>query len=142
MRRVAELGPLDLIVRASTITHEFEQPIRRVCQTSSGGSYVAIFTLRLTPALDDATVRFTSEVTTPEAAPWIPHIEQGVRDFERQRAQENRPVGYFRVALVDIYVHEIDSKAWRFTEAASIAMSQAFAAHGVAADEHPSIQSR
>lgn len=103
---------------------------------------MAVFTLRLTPALDDAPVRFSSAVTLLEAAPWIPCIEEGVREFERQREQENRPVGFFRVALVKIDVHAVDSKAWGFTQAAFIAMSQAFAAHEVPVNEHPGTQSK
>ena len=124
-------------MRVWTITHEFEQPVRHIDQMSSGGSYVALFTLRLTPTLYEATVHFSSEVTAPSATPWIPSIERGVREFERQRQEEGRPVGYFRVALVDVDIHELDSKAARFTQAALIAMRKAFAAHETAVEESP-----
>ena len=59
----------------STITHAFEQPIRRVCQTSSGGDYVAVFTLRLAPTLDDAAVR-TIRLAEPYAP--LPATAEGV----------------------------------------------------------------
>jgi hypothetical protein len=54
-----------------TVDHEFDQPIRHVNQAMSGGSYFAVFTLRLAPDLDDADVCFTSTVDDPEAVPWV-----------------------------------------------------------------------
>lgn len=114
-----------------TVDREFEQSIQHVNQTSSGGSYVAIFTLRMTPTPDDAEVRFAYVVNDEDAKPWIPFIEEGVRSFVEQRAAEGRPVGYFSVTLVKIRVHPIDSKGRRFKQAAEIAMAKAFESHGI-----------
>jgi translation elongation factor EF-G len=114
-----------------TVDHEFDQPIRHVDLTRSGGSYFAVFTLRLAPDLDEAAVRFTSIVDDPEAIPWVPSIEEGVRSFAEQRARAGHPIGYLRVTLITVTVHPVDSKSWRFKQAAEMAMSQAFEAAGV-----------
>jgi translation elongation factor EF-G len=114
-----------------TIDHELDQPIRHVNQAASGGSYVAIFTLRLAPDLNDAAVRFASAIDDPEAGPWIPCIEEGVRAFVGRRAQEGFPIAHLRVTLVAITIHPVDSNPWRFRQAAEMAMSQAFEAAGI-----------
>jgi translation elongation factor EF-G len=114
-----------------TVDRELDQPIRHVNQAMSGGSYVAIFTLRLSPDLDDSAVCFASAVDDPEAVPWIPYIEEGVRSFADQRARAGRPIGHLRVTLVAIKIHPVDSKPRRFKEAAEMAMYQAFEAAGV-----------
>jgi translation elongation factor EF-G len=114
-----------------TVDHEFDQPIRHINQAMSGGSYVAIFTLRLAPDLDDSAVCFTSTVDDPEAVPWVPYIEEGVRSFAEQRAQAGCSIGHLRVTLIAVIIHPVDSKPWRFKQAAEMAMSQAFEAAGV-----------
>jgi translation elongation factor EF-G len=114
-----------------TVDREFDQPIRYVNQTASGGSYFAVFTLRLAPDLDDDAIRFASMVDDREAEPWIPYIEEGVRSFLERRAQEGCPVGHLRVTLVAITLHPVDSQPYRFRQAAEMAMSQAFEAAGV-----------
>jgi len=117
-------------MRLTTVTHEFEQPIRHINQMASGGSYVAFFTLRLAPSREAPEVQFSNEVSKPEVEAWIVSaIERGIRDFIGQRERDGKPVGYLRVALVDIRVHLLDSKAWAFTQAAFMAMTQAFEAH-------------
>ena len=101
--------------RLATVTHEFQQPIRHVNQMASGGSFVAYFTLRLTPLRDSAEVQFSSEASEPELEPWMASaIERGIRDFVSQRERDGKPVGYVRVALVDIRVHPVDSKESAF----------------------------
>jgi translation elongation factor EF-G len=117
-----------------TIDHQFDQPIRHVNQAASGGSYVAIFTPRLAPDLNDAAVRFASAIDEPEAEPWIPCIEEGVRAFVDRRAREGFPMGHLRVTLVAITLHPVDSNPRRLRQAAEMAMSQAFEATGVDLD--------
>jgi len=114
----------------ATVTHEFLQPIRRLNQMASGGSYVAIFTLRLMPTPGIPEVRFSSEASDPHLEQWmVSAIERGVREFVAERDRDGRPVGCLDVALVEIHVHPIDSKEHRFTWAAFEAMSEAFKAH-------------
>jgi translation elongation factor EF-G len=114
-----------------TVDCEFDQSIRHANQLMSGGSYVAIFTLRLAPDLDDEAVQFVSTVDDEEAAPWVPYIEEGVRSFVEKRAQVGGPVGHLRVTLIAITIHPVDSKGWRFKQAAELAMAQAFEAKGI-----------
>ncbi|QEH35091.1 elongation factor G [Aquisphaera giovannonii] len=114
-----------------TVDREFDQPIRHACLTASGGSYVAVFTLRLAPDLDDAAVRFVNAVEDPEVGHWALHIEEGVRAYVETRAAAGFPVGYLRVTLVEITLHPVDSQPYRFREAAVMAMTQAFEAVGV-----------
>jgi len=121
---------LGLIMRLATVTHEFQQPIRRINQMASGGSYVAIFTLRLAPVRDVPEVRFSCEASDPHLEPWmVSAIERGVREFVAERERDRRPIGCVHVALVDIRVHPADSKETAFVRAASMAMSQAFEHH-------------
>jgi hypothetical protein len=109
-----------------TVTQEFEQRIRHVNQMASGGSYVAVFALRLVP-IHSPTVEFSSAVDAPDAAPWIPFIREGVFEFLQQRKKERREIGFLRVVLSEIWINETDCKERRFREAAMLAMSQAFA---------------
>ena len=101
-----------------TVDHEFDQSIRHVNQAMSGGSYFAVFTLRLAPDLDDVAVCFTSTVDDPEAVPCVRHIEEGVQPFAEQRTQSGCPIGHLRVTLIAITIHLVDSKPWRFKQAA------------------------
>jgi elongation factor G len=126
---VAELGSLGLM-RLATVTHEVRQPIRHVNQMASGGSYVAVFTLRITPSRDSQNVAFSSEASDPHLESWMESaIERGVREFVAQRQRDGRPVGCFHVALTDIRVHLVDSKEIAFMRAAVMAMTQAFEAY-------------
>ena len=114
-----------------SVDEEFDQPIRHFNFAMSGGSFCAIFTLRLTPNLDDKGVYFVSELTDDADRHWALFIEEGVMSFLAQRHQEGRAIGYLRIALVDIQVHPVDSKAHRFKEAALMAMEMAFESHGI-----------
>ena len=58
-------------------------------------------------------------------------IERGVNEFVDQRKCEEKPVGFFRVALIDISVHPVDSRELPFTRAAILALTQAFKEHEV-----------
>jgi translation elongation factor EF-G len=97
----------------------------------SGGSFVAIFTLRLAPDLDDVAVRFTNAVDDAEVGFWAQFIEEGVRSFVERRAASGQPVGFLRVTLAAITLHPVDSQPFRFRQAAEMAMAQAFEAVGV-----------
>ena len=114
-----------------TVDREFEQPIRHFNFNMSGGSFCAIFTLRLTPNLDEPEVRFESEVDDAEAMFWIPYIQEGVQQFIQERENTGKPIGYLHIALIDIRIHPVDSKSHRFRQAAVIAMTEAFANHGI-----------
>jgi hypothetical protein len=114
-----------------TVDREFEQPIRHMDLNRSGGSFVANLTLRFTPDLDEPGVRFASTVTDPEAAPYIPLVEEGVRGFVARLATEGRRVGHLRVTLTAITIHPVDAKSRRFTEAAEKAMTLAFEKAGL-----------
>lgn len=117
-------------MRLATVTHEVRQPIRHVDQMASGGSYVAAFTLRITPACDSQDVTFRSEASDLHLEAWMESaVETGIREFVEQRERDGRPVGCFHVALADIQIHPTDSKETAFMRAAFIAMTQAFEAH-------------
>lgn len=58
-------------MRLATVTHEVRQPIRHVNQMASGGSYVAIFTLRITPVTNSPVLTFSSEASDPHLESWI-----------------------------------------------------------------------
>jgi elongation factor G len=121
------MGP---IMRVATVTHELQQPIRHVNQMASGGSYCAVFTLRLTPVRNVPAVTFSCEATAPHLEPWIAAaVEKGVREFVSARERDGRPVGCLRVSLIDIQIHPADSKEHAFMRAAHMAMAQAFEAH-------------
>jgi hypothetical protein len=101
---------------------------------ASGGSYVADFTLQLTPASDIPDIQFSSKVNQPEVEPWIvAAIHKGIGEFVRERQTEGKPVGGLRVALVEIHLHPIDSKESAFMFAAYKAMKQAFQLHETSA---------
>jgi translation elongation factor EF-G len=114
-----------------TVDREFDQSIRHVQQGMSGGSFVAIFTLRLSPEPGEASVRFANAVEDSAVEYWVPFIEEGIQSFVEERRASGQPIGYLRVTLVSITLHEVDSKPYRFREAAEMAMSQAFQAAGV-----------
>jgi len=117
-------------MRIATLTQEVRQPIRHVNQMASGGSYVAMFTLRLTPAQDAPDIEFSNEVTQPALEPWIvAAIRKGIEEFVGEYRSEGKHVGRLRIALVEIRVHPIDSKESAFALAAYKAMKQAFQAH-------------
>jgi len=114
-----------------TVGRELEQPIRHMDFNRSGGSFVANLTLRLAPDLDDPGVSFSSAVTEPEAAFFVPFVEEGVRAFVARRMLEGRGVGHLRVTLTAITIHPVDAKSHRFRQAAEMAMVQAFDAAGI-----------
>jgi hypothetical protein len=114
-----------------TVGWEFEQPIRHMDLNRSGGSFVANLTLRLAPDLDDLGVSFSSTVADPEATFYIPFVEEGVRAFVARRLAEGRGIGRLRVTLTAITIHPVDCKTHRFTQAAEMAMTQAFDAAGM-----------
>jgi hypothetical protein len=115
-------------MRIATLTKEVQQPIRHVNQT--GGDYVAVFTLRLTPVRGTPDISFSNAVTAPELQPWIvAAIQRGIQLFASERESERGPVGGLKVTLVDISIHPTDSKESAFTYAAFKAMQQAFDAH-------------
>jgi hypothetical protein len=98
---------------------------------ASGGSYVANLTLRVSPDLDTPGVSFLSAVDDPDAVPFVPFIEEGVREFVARRAAEGQAVGHLRVMLTAITIHPIDAKGWRFKQAAGMALAAAFDSAGV-----------
>ena len=114
-----------------TVDRELELPIRHMDLNRSGGSFVANLTLRLEPDLDEPGVSFNSTVTDPDATYYIPFVEQGVRNFVTSRASEGVDIGHLRVTLTAITIHPVDAKTHRFTQAAEMAMTQAFDAVGV-----------
>ena len=121
-------GGSDTCMRVATLTQEVRQPIRHVNQT--GGDYVAIFTLRLTPVRNTPDVCFINELRRPEVELWIvAAIQKGVEIFVSERQAGGAPVGGLRVALVDIDIHPTDSKESAFTYAGYKAMQQAFQCH-------------
>jgi hypothetical protein len=114
-----------------TVDREFDQPIKHMDLNRSGGSFVANLTLRLAPELDDPDVSFSSAVTDPEAAVYIPFVEEGIRAFVARRLAEGRGVGHLRVTLTAMTIHPVDAKSHRFTQAAEMAMTQAFDTAGM-----------
>jgi elongation factor G len=124
-----------MIINLAMVTHTFDQPIRYVNQAASGGSYVAILTLRLTPARSISGVEFATAISRPELEPWIlSAIEKGVRMFIEEREEERKPIGQLLVTLVDIDIHPIDSRELAFSIAAYRAMKQAFKENEVIVD--------
>jgi translation elongation factor EF-G len=114
-----------------TVDREFEQPIRHMDLNRSGGSFVANLTLRLAPDLDDPGVSFSSTVADPEAAFFVPFVQEGVRAFVSKRLSEGLRLGHLRVTLTAMTIHPVDAQGYRFREAAEMAMSQAFDAAGI-----------
>jgi hypothetical protein len=114
-----------------TVDREYDQAVRHMCLTSSGGDFIANLTLRLSPDLDDPRVTFSSAVTDPAADFYVPFVEAGVRNFVEQCASKGNDVGHLRVTLTAITIHPVDKQARRFAEAAEMAMTQAFEAVGV-----------
>ena len=121
----------EILMGTWTVDCEFDQPIRHVNQNASGGSFVAIFTLRMIPDLEIHLVSFDSRVNDEEAIPWMSFIEEEVRDFQKQRAIQRKPIGHLRVELVSIRIHPVDSNPFRFKEAALMSMSKAFDDHEI-----------
>lgn len=115
-----------------TVDRELDQPIRHMNLNASGGSFVANLTLRVAPDLDAPGVSFFSTVTDPDAANFVPLVEEGIHEFVARRASEGRPVGHLRVTLTAITIHPVDAKGWRFKEAAGMALAAAFESAGVA----------
>jgi hypothetical protein len=114
-----------------TVDTEFDQPIRHFDFNRSGGSFYAAFTLRFTPYLDDNEARFVNGLEGEEEKHWGAYIENGVKEFLDQRAQEGKTIGCLRVTLVSIKIHPVDSKGHRYKQAAVLAMEKAFESHGI-----------
>jgi translation elongation factor EF-G len=114
-----------------TVDREFDQPIRHKKQFCSGGSFLANLTLRFTPDLNVPGVLFTSDLIDPDAAEFVPSVEDGVRRFVGRRAEEGVSIGHLRVTLTKMPIHPVDASPSRFKEAAEMAMAEAFKSHGV-----------
>lgn len=128
-------------MQLTTVTHEFDQPIRHINQLASGGSYFAVFTLRLTPTPGSHELAFECPIEIPDPfANWptdrpdprpaiVAAIEQGIRQFEDERRKDGKPIGSLKASLVAIAIHPSDIRIYRFAVAAVLAMREAFAAH-------------
>jgi hypothetical protein len=93
----------------------------------SGGSFVAIFTLRVEPS-DFETPVVEKEVSSDAIDRAFPCISEGLSAFVVRRNEEGRPVGKFRVLISDVVPHD-DFKPWRFTVATASALKEVFAEH-------------
>lgn len=119
-----------LAARVTTLTHAIEQSVHHVNQMASGGSFVAIFTLRMTPNPSEPSVKFASTVDDPDLEPWmLQAIERGVFEFAAERARDDQPIGAIDVVLTSIRIHPVDSKDFAFVKAAKKAMVEAFSKH-------------
>lgn len=112
-----------------TISTPVDQPATLGTQTNCGG--VAKLTLRVAPH-PEAAVGFSNgaDLTDPAMAGLVPYVEEGVRDFERARAEQGRPIGYVHVTLIALWYHPVDSIGHRNRRAAYAAMQQAFDTYG------------
>jgi len=109
-----------------TVDCEFDQTIRHM--QMSDGNFVTALTLRMIPDRENRGVSFASQLTDDEACLAVPFVEKGVRIFQKQRANEGKPIGYLRIELVAIGT---DSRGWPFMCSAAHAMYKAFWSHGI-----------
>jgi translation elongation factor EF-G len=70
---------------------------------------------------------------------WMPAVEEGIRQFVADQAEQGKRLVGTRVVLTRLRHHPVDSRASSFERAASRAMAQAFEAVAVpkAALEEP-----
>jgi hypothetical protein len=97
---------------------------------ASGGSFVANLTLRLAPDQGVPGVLFASTIADPDAAEFVPSVEDGVREFVTRKAADGVPIGHLRVTLIEMPIHPVDASPRHFREAAGMAMAEAFKRHG------------
>jgi translation elongation factor EF-G len=62
---------------------------------------------------------------------WVPAVEEGIRQFLADQAQQGRRIVGTRVVLTRLADHPVDSRAGSFEHAAFRAMTQAFEAAAV-----------
>jgi hypothetical protein len=108
-----------------------EQEGRYVRQTSCPGHY-AVVTLRLELHPGPAPVVFLN-ASRAERDPqrWVPAVEEGVRQFLADQAQQGRRIVGARVVLTRLVDHPVDSRASSFEHAAFRAITEAFEAAAV-----------
>jgi hypothetical protein len=99
--------------------------IHYVNQMMSGGSFVAIFDLKIEPS-EEVTPSIHVDGESPAMERAFQGISEGFSMFVQRRSEEGRPVIGFRVAVTDVVPHE-DFKSWRFAIATAKALQEVFA---------------
>jgi hypothetical protein len=118
-----------------TVRNAVVQPVRHVNQAASGGSFVAIFTLKVEPDRGQDQILFVNELDVQDAAQhYVPAILRGVHEFAEHRARCLRPIAGVRVSLSDVSLHPVDSKEWAFQRATVLGLREAFKKAGVPFD--------
>jgi hypothetical protein len=124
--------------KAITVAHAVERRFRYVNQMASGGSYVAIFNLRVEPHSGPEPVVFSNEADdSPNVQQWVPNIVDGIRDFAEKELAERIEIMGIKVALTLLIDHPVDAKPRAFRKYAAVAMGEVFDQAGVDAKRFP-----
>jgi hypothetical protein len=114
-----------------TVQHPVEQEGRYVRQASYPGHY-AVVTLRVEPYPGPTLVVFLNAAQASRDTPcWVPAVEEGIRQFVVDQAQQGQRIVGTRAVLTRLADHPVDSQAASFERAASSAMAQVFEAAGI-----------
>jgi hypothetical protein len=109
-----------------TVQHAVEQEGRYVRQASCPGHY-AVVTLRVEPHPGPAPVVFLNATQAGrDTSPWVPAVEEGIRQFVAGQAEQGKRIVGTRVLLTRLIDHPVDSRASSFERPTARAMSQAF----------------
>jgi hypothetical protein len=116
---------------AWTVASTVEQEGRCIRQTSCPGHY-AVVTLRVEPApAARSVVFFIAAPALSSSQHWLPAVEEGVRQFVADQAEQGKRVTGVRAVLTGLRDHPVDSRARSFELAAAQAMVLAFGEAGV-----------
>jgi hypothetical protein len=114
-----------------TVRCPVEQEGRNIRQMGCPGHF-AIVTLRVEPHSGPAPVMFFNATrASRDTQHWVPAVEEGIRLFVANQAQEGKRIVGTRVVLTRLIDHPVDSRASSFEQATVRAVAEAFAAAGV-----------
>jgi hypothetical protein len=122
---------LDDSLTPRTVMYAVEQEGRYVRHLSARNCYASV-TLRIEPNPGSAQVVFLNATRADrDTQAWVPAVEEGIRQFIADQAQQGKQVVATRLVLTRLGDHPVDSSANSFKRAAAQAMTQAFEAAGV-----------
>lgn len=117
-----------------TIRHPVERHCRHVSQAASGGSYVAIFDIRVEPYASPEPISFVNEAEPePDVQQWVPSIIAGITQFVEEQAKSGIAVCGIKVTLTHLRDHPVDGKHKAFKKFAATAMAEIFEEAGTPA---------
>jgi elongation factor G len=114
-----------------TVNNTITQQIRHVNQSAAGGSFLAIFSIRIDFNVNAEVVFINDVKDTVPPDLYAPFIEQGISEYLKECSSMGEPIKHLRITLVENKHHPIDSNSRAYIEAGRKIMENAIVTHGV-----------